>query len=119
MEAWTAEAVILDRRAHGESSAIVDFFTRDHGRYGGLVRGGNARRLKPALQPGNMVQASWRARLSEHLGTATIDPGRAYAAEVLTDQVLLAGLSAMCALLKIVPERQAYPRLFDTVMVLL
>ena len=25
----------------------------------------------------------------------------------------------MCALLKIVPERQAYPRLFDTVMVLL
>ena len=119
MEAWTADAVILDRRAHGESSAIVDFFTRDHGRYGGLVRGGNARRLKPALQPGNMVQASWRARLSEHLGTATIDPGRAYAAEVLTDQVLLAGLSAMCALLKIVPERQAYPRLFDTVMVLL
>ena len=119
MEAWTAEAVILDRRAHGESSAIVDFFTRDHGRYGGLVRGGNARRLKPALQPGNMVQASWRARLSEHLGSTTIDPGRAYAAEVLTDQVLLAGLSAMCALLKIVPERQAYPRLFDTVMVLL
>ena len=43
MEAWTADAVILDRRAHGESSAIVDFFTRDHGRYGGLVRGGNAR----------------------------------------------------------------------------
>ena len=119
MEAWTADAVILDRRAHGESSAIVDFFTRDHGRYSGLVRGGNARRLKPALQPGNMVQASWRARLSEHLGTATIDPGRAYAAEVLNDQVLLAGLSAMCALLKIVPERQAYPRLFDTVMVLL
>ena len=25
----------------------------------------------------------------------------------------------MCALLKVVPERQAYPRLFDTVMVLL
>ena len=119
MEAWTADAVILDRRVHGESSAIVDFFTRDHGRYSGLVRGGNARRLKPALQPGNMVQASWRARLSEHLGTATIDPGRAYAAEVLNDQVLLAGLLAMCALLKIVPERQAYPRLFDTVMVLL
>ena len=59
MEAWTAEAVILDRRAHGERSAIVDFFTREHGRFGGLVRGGNARRLKPALQPGNMVQASW------------------------------------------------------------
>ena len=35
MEAWTAEAVILDRRAHGESSAIVDFFTRDHGAMAG------------------------------------------------------------------------------------
>lgn len=114
---WTADALIINARPHGESSAIVDMFTREHGRYGGLVRGGNSRRLRPVLQPGNMVQASWRARLSEHLGSVTVDAKRAYAAEALGDRLKLAALSSLCALLLITPERHAYRRLYDTVMV--
>ena len=48
----------------------------------------------------------------------TIEGGRAYAAELMSDRRALAGLSSLCALL-ITPERQAYPRLYDTVQVLL
>ncbi len=116
---WEAEALILAMRPHGESSAIVDVFSREHGRFGGLVRGGNSRRHRPVLQPGNMVTATWRARLSEHLGTMTVDASRAYAAEAMADATRLAGLSSLCALLQITAERQAYPRLYDTVMVVL
>lgn len=116
---WEAEALVLAVRPHGESSAIVDVFTREHGRCGGLVRGGNSRRLRPVLQSGNMVSAAWRARLSEHLGTMTVDAGRAHAAEAMSDPTLLAGLSSLCALLQVTAERQAYPRLYDTVMVVL
>ena len=116
---WTADALIVDCRSHGESSAIIDVFSRQHGRYMGLVRGGNSRRLRPILQPGNMAQVTWRARLSEHLGTMTLDAGRAYAAEALSDPLLLSGVSSMCAMLQVTSERQAYPRLYDTVMVLL
>ena len=116
---WTADALILNRRAHGESSAIVDLFTREHGRYAGLVRGGNARRLRPVLQSGNMVQASWRARLAEHLGTMVVEAKRPYAAELMEDALKLAALSSLCALLHITPERQAYPRLYDTALVVL
>ena len=65
---WTADALIIDSRPFGESSAIIDVFSREHGRYTGLVRGGNSRRWRPVLQPGNMAQVTWRARLSEHLG---------------------------------------------------
>lgn len=116
---WEAEALVLTARPHGETSAIVEVFSRQHGRYGGLVRGGNSRRQRPVLQPGNMVTASWRARLDEHLGVMTVDAGRAYAAEAMTEPVLLAGLSSLCALLQVTAERQAYPRLYDTVMVVL
>lgn len=116
---WEAEALVLASRAHGESSAIIDVFSREHGRFAGLVRGGNSRRLRPILQPGNMVTASWRARLSEHLGTMTIDAGRAHAAQALGEPTLLAGLSSLCALMQITPERQAYPRLYDTVQIVL
>jgi len=116
---WEAEALVLAVRPHGESSAIIDVFSRDYGRFGGLVRGGNSRRLRPVLQPGNMVTANWRARLSEHLGTMTVDAGRAHAAEALGDAKLLAGLTALCALMQVTPERQAYPRLYDTVQIVL
>lgn len=116
---WEAEALVLAARPHGESSAIVDVFSRDYGRFGGLVRGGSSRRLRPVLQPGNMVTAVWRARLSEHLGTLTVDAGRAHAAAAMSDATLLAGLSSLCALLQVTAERQAYPRLYDTVMVVL
>lgn len=116
---WTADALIIGTRPHGETSAIIDVFCREHGHCAGLVRGGNARRLRPILQIGNMAQVTWRARLSEHLGTFNVDAGRAFGAEALTDRLLLAGVSSMCALLQITPERQAYPRLYDTVMVLL
>ena len=116
---WEAEALVLAARPHGESSAIVDVFSREQGRFAGLVRGGNSRRLRPILQPGNMVVATWRARLSEHLGTMTVDAGRAHAAEAMADAKALAGLSALCALMQITPERQAYPRLYDTLMLVL
>ena len=113
---WEAEVLVLAARAHGESSAIIDVFSRAHGRFGGLVRGGNSRRLRPVLLPGNMVVATWRARLSEHLGTITVDAGRAHAAEAMSDAKTLAGLTSLCALMQITPERQAYPRLYDTLM---
>ena len=116
---WTADALIIDSRPFGESSAIIDVFSREHGRYTGLVRGGNSRRWRPVLQPGNMAQVTWRARLSEHLGIITLEAGRAYAAEALFEPLLLSGVSSMCALLQVTSERQAYPRLFETVMVLL
>lgn len=116
---WEAEALILAVRSHGETSAIIDVFSKEHGRFGGLVRGGSSRRLRPVLQPGNMVTATWRARLSEHLGTITVDAGRAHAAEAMDDAKMLAGLTSLCALLQIAPERQAYPRLYETVQVVL
>jgi DNA repair protein RecO (recombination protein O) len=111
---WTADAFVLSARSHGETSAILDVFTREHGRYGGLVRGGNSRRLRPVLLAGNMVRANWRARLSEHLGYVTVEPSTAYAARWLSEPLELSAIQTLANLLLITPERQAYTRLFDT-----
>ena len=65
---WTDEGIVLGVRRHGEASAILELMTREHGRHLGLVRGGAGSRMRPVLQPGNRVSATWRARLDEHLG---------------------------------------------------
>ena len=80
---WTDEGIVLGVKRHGETSGILEVMTREHGRHLGLVRGGFSSRLKPILQPGNSVSATWRARLDEHLGNFTVEPLRCARREFL------------------------------------
>ena len=117
---WRAEGVILSARPHGESSAILDVFTRDQGRYAGVLRGGAGRRMAPHVQVGNQALLAWRARLDDHLGSLTLEPGHPRAAGVLGDRLALAGLSAVCALiLRALPERLPMPAVYDATQTLL
>lgn len=117
---WRQSAVILDCRPYGETSTIAHVLTRDHGRYAGLVRGGRGKRLRGILQPGNEIDATWRARLADQLGNLSIEPVKDRAARHLSDQVRLAGLTAVCALVQqTMPEREAHPAIYDALSAVL
>ena len=91
---WKDEGIVLVVRRHGETSAIVEILTLTHGRSLGLVRGGRSRRLRPVLQPGNIVLATWRARLEEHLGNFLIEPMELKAG-LLIDEAMRVVLDAL------------------------
>ena len=111
---WNDAGIVLSARKHGETSAILTLLTRAHGLHAGLVRGGAGTRARGVLQPGNRVQARWRARLSEHLGTFTCELTATFAAALLDDPPRLAGLSAACAVVAAaLPERQPHTAVFD------
>ena len=95
---WTDDGIVLGVRRHGESSAIVELLTREHGRHLGLVRGGAGSRMRPLLQPGNGVHAVWRARLDEHLGTYAIEGTRLRAATLLASSHAVYGVTHLAAL---------------------
>lgn len=106
---WSDAGFVLAARGHGENALIVELLTREHGRHLGLVRGGQSPRLRPVLQPGNAVAATWRARLPEHLGTLTCELVRAHAARLIDDPARLAGLAAAAALIAVgLPEREPH-----------
>jgi DNA repair protein RecO (recombination protein O) len=115
---WTDDGLVLGVRKHGESSVILELMTRAQGRHLGLVHGGRSKRLQPFLQPGNTVHATWRARLDEHLGTYTVEGGALRSARFIGSPLALYGLGAMAALLRLLPERDPHPALYDTTMVL-
>jgi len=116
---WVEEGVVVNTRGHGETSAIVELFTRAHGRHLGIVRGGRSRRLRPVLQPGNIVHASWRARLSEHLGNFAVEPVSLRAAGLIDDPLRLTGLMTLTRLVQLLPEREPHQRLYDSFLVVL
>lgn len=111
---WREEGLLLNARAHGETSVIASVFTRDHGVYSGVVRGGQSRKMGPVLQAGAQIDVNWRARLEEHIGSFTVELLRSRAATVMGSRLSLAGASAVLALIHYaLPEREAHSGLYD------
>src|SRR5277367_3148800 len=107
------DAYVLSARAHGESGAIVELLTTTRGRYVAHVAGGGSRRMRPFLQPGARVIAHFRARTSEQLGSATIEPVGEGPSALFDDPLALAGLaSAASVAAGALPEREAHPGAF-------
>ncbi|MDF0600817.1 DNA repair protein RecO [Psychromarinibacter sp. C21-152] len=117
---WRDQGILLSSRRHGETSAIIEAFTPDHGRHMGVVRGGAGRRIAPILQPGAQLDLHWRARLEDHLGSFTVEPVKSRAAAVMGDRLALSALNAVTALLSFsLPEREPHPPLYHRSVALL
>lgn len=106
---WRDTGFVLTTRRHGENGLIVELLTAEHGRHAGLVRGGQSPKRRALLQPGNLVAASWRGRLPEHLGAFDCELLRAHAASLIDDPDKLAALAAAAALIALaLPEREPH-----------
>jgi DNA repair protein RecO (recombination protein O) len=117
---YTDQGIILDARSHGETAAVVDIFMQGKGRWTGLVYGGQGRRMRPILQPGNEVKADWKGRSEDSLGHFSLELTRARAGEAMQDRLSLAGLTAACSLaLATLPEREAHAPSYEAMAVLL
>ena len=87
--------------------------TEAQGRHGGMVHGGASRGQAAVWQAGNLIEARWRARLADQLGSLGGELVHPTAALALEDPLALALLSAACAVAgEALPEREAHPRLF-------
>jgi len=116
---WRDNGIVLGTRRHGENSAVAVLLTRGYGKHAGLVRGATSKRMRALLQPGTEVDAKWRARLEEHLGSYTLEPVHGHAAPLLTKPGPLAALSAACTLVDLgLGEREPHPDLYDDMLAL-
>ena len=116
---WSDEGIVLSVRPHGETAAVVELFTRMHGRHTGLVHGGRSHKKRPVLQTGNHVDASWKGRLAEHLGHMTLELRTGYAGAAMESADALAGLTSLAALARLLPERDPHPNLYEITLFVL
>lgn len=117
---WRDEAILLASRPHGEDAAVVQLLTRERGRHAGLVRGAQSKRARGIYQPGNRVDAAWRARLADHLGNLTCEVLDSPMARLMEDSERLTALSAaMAVAAHALPERSAQPAAYEGTSALL
>lgn len=110
---WTAPAIVLEVRPHGEGGAVVSLLTGEFGRHAGLAKGGASRAQAGLWLPGNLVEAHWIARLPDQLGALAAEMVHPAAALAMDDPLALALLSSACAIAAdALPEREPHPRAF-------
>jgi len=117
---WTDASVVLSCRPFGETGALAEVLSATQGRYAGLVHGGASRRMRPLLQPGNRLQARWRARTADQLGSLTVEADDLRAGRLLDNADALEAASAACALASLaLPEREPHVAVYEGLEALL
>jgi len=115
---WTDEAIVLSVRPYSDHMLLVMLMTAHNGRHAGMVR--ISRRSGGAWLPGTRVHARWRARLSEHLGSLTLESLAQDAALVFHRRAPFSALVSACELVAAcVPEREPNPQIYSDLLTLI
>jgi len=120
MEQWQDQSVVLAVRRHGENGAIVSLLTANNGRHSAYMRGAMSSKNRGTLEVGNIVDANWKARTSDSLGSVTMELSRSTAARIMQDALKLSALQSACALCdQALPEKEGHEGLYHGFLALL
>ncbi len=116
---YRGPAIVCAARAHGETAVIARLLTAERGLIAGYVAGGRGRRLRPVLVPGNLVDAELRSRSEAQLPFARLELLESRG-PWLGEPLAAAAIGWVTALTATaLPERHAYPALYDALAGLL
>jgi DNA repair protein RecO (recombination protein O) len=108
-----APAILLAARPNGETAVVARMLTEQHGVVAGYVAGGRGRRLRPVVIPGNLVELQLSARSDSQLAFARLELLESRG-PWLSEPLPAAAIGWACALTATaLPERQAYPTLYQ------
>ena len=109
---WRDQGILLGKTPFGETAVIVDALTQKNGRVRAVLRGGQSRKFRPILQIGNILDITWRARLSEHMGSVQVDVIKSYP-EILDSRLTLAGVTTLSSMLTtFLEEREPHTQVY-------
>lgn len=114
MNEFQNQGIVLNVRSHGEGGAVISVLTEHYGRCNGYVNSAqSSKRLRSALQPGNLLSVTWQSKAEDQLGRFDIECEADYATRALDDSKGLNAIQSLCALMAMfLPEREEHAGLF-------
>jgi len=111
---WEDECYLLSKRKFRENANIINVFTPNRGRVGGVVYGGNSRKIRNYLQISNKIFISFTSKNENKIGyfkTELIKPISPY---YFNDKERTSALISLCSLLNILlPESQPNKKIYE------
>ena len=117
---WEGEAIAISARRHSENDAILEVFSKEHGRVSGYVYGGASSKKRAFLEPGQTLYLNWNSKSASQLGYFEKLETMFSKSLSMSDGAALNAVATICSLLHFgLPEAMPYKQLFDATAILL
>jgi DNA repair protein RecO (recombination protein O) len=112
---WEDEAYLLTKRKFRENAIIINVFTRNKGKVGGIVYGGSSRKIRNYLQISNKLFVFHNSKNDNKVGYFKTELIKAVTPIYFNDKQRTSALISLCSLLSLLlPESQPYKHIFET-----
>ena len=116
---WSDQGIIVARRTFSERDARVIIFSESQGLCSGILAHAYSKKNQ-SLQVGSEVACTWKARLSEHMGSWSLEMMRPFLSGCYNDVKALSALTTALELVRLLlPERHPYRDLYQKTYALL
>ena len=113
---WEDEGYLLSKRKFRENANIINVFTLNKGKVGGIVYGGNSRKIRNYLQISNKLLIFNNSKNDNQIGYFKTELIKPIAPNYFSDKTRMAALTSMCSLLNsLLPESQQYIAIYEAV----
>ena len=112
---WEDECYLLSKRKFRENANIINVFTANKGRMGGIVYGGNSRKIRNYLQISNKLFIFYNSKNDNKIGYFKAELIKAVTPKYFSDKKRTSAIISLCSLLNILlPESQPYKEIFKS-----
>jgi len=109
---WTSEAIIIKQQNFDDDKLLCWLLSEAHGIYKGLIS--LNKKTRSQIQIGNIVNATWKARLENHLGSYYCELLKPLPMAVINNKLKLSSVISLCSLLSTtLPERAIETKIYE------
>ena len=65
---WDDIGFLLSKNRYNENSLIAEIFTKNHGKFSGIIFGGTSKKIKNYLQIGNKIHVNFNSKSENRVG---------------------------------------------------
>ena len=112
---WEDECYLLSKRKFRENANIINVFTPNKGKIGGIVYGGNSRKIRNYLQISNKLFVFNNSKNDNKIGYFKTELIKAISPNYFNDKERTSALISLCSLLNsLLPESQPYKNIYKS-----
>ena len=112
---WEDEGYLLLKRKFRENASIINIFTKDKGKIGGIVYGGNSRKIKNFLQISNKLFVIFNSKNENKIGYFKTELIKVVAPNYFHDKERTSALITLCSVLDLLlPESQPNQKIYNS-----
>ena len=98
---WDDTGFLLSKTRYNENSLIAEIFTKNHGKFSGIIFGGTSKKIKNYLQVGNKIHVNFNSKSVNRIGYFKVEIQEALSPYYFDDHQKLSCITSAMNLIKI------------------